>query len=46
MGIEVAEAAAHAAVIKLSDMGFGGVREIATAVARNIEEQGIELCFC
>lgn len=45
MGVEVAEVAAHAAVNKLSDMGFGGDAEIVTA-ARNIGEQGIELYFC
>ena len=40
MGVEVAEAAAQAAVIKLSEMDFGGDGEIAIPVARNIGEQG------
>lgn len=41
MGIEVAEAAAQAAVIKLSEMDFGRDGEIARPIARNTEEQGI-----
>lgn len=40
VGVEVAEAAAQAAVIKLSEMDFGGDGEIAIPVARNIGEQG------
>ncbi|XP_023515051.1 SWI/SNF complex subunit SWI3B [Cucurbita pepo subsp. pepo] len=46
VGVEVAEAAAHAAVVKLSDMGFGGDGEIATAVARNIGDQGNNVVSC
>lgn len=46
VGVEVAEAAAHAAVIELSDTGFGGDGESVPAVARDTGEQGIELCFC
>lgn len=41
VGVEVAKAAAHAAVIKLSDMDSGGDEEIGRAIARDIGEQGI-----
>ncbi|KAA0064672.1 SWI/SNF complex subunit SWI3B [Cucumis melo var. makuwa] len=46
VGIEVAEAAAQAAVIKLSEMDFGRDGEIARPIARNTEEQGNDVASC
>lgn len=46
VGVEVAEAAAHAAVIKLSDMDSGGDEEIGRAIARDIGEQGNDVASC